>query len=268
MAYRGIEGREEIRKSRRTRDVRNFRQKWRDFFADYSSSVLFLMLLFAAWAGLGLLFALPFAAETVLLFYFLFGRKHYRFDRMRFSFPYRVPKLAEVLDASYPREKLGEGITYWGNEKPRKEQIYAGDSDMRTHNLVLGTTGSGKTELLLGLVTNALVQNSGFIYVDGKGDPALMGNIFRLMRTFGREDDLLLINFITSGRDFFDKQADKVTNNMNLMGKASSGMIIELITGLLDDSASSGDMWKGRCILLSARQRASPSVCRDLFTIS
>ena len=252
MAYRGIEGREEIRKSRRTRDVRNFRQKWRDFFADYSSSVLFLMLLFAAWVGLGLLFALPFAAETVLLFYFLFGRKHYRFDRMRFSFPYRVPKLAEVLDASYPREKLGEGITYWGNEKPRKEQIYAGDSDMRTHNLVLGTTGSGKTELLLGLVTNALVQNSGFIYVDGKGDPALMGNIFRLMRTFGREDDLLLINFITSGRDFFDKQADKVTNNMNLMGKASSGMIIELITGLLDDSGSSGDMWKGRCILFVA----------------
>ena len=111
MAYRGIEGREEIRKSRRTRDVRNFGQKWRDFFADYSSSVLFLMLLFAAWAGLGLLFALPFAAETVLLFYFLFGRKHYRFDRMRFSFPYRVPKLAEVFDASYPREKLGEGKT-------------------------------------------------------------------------------------------------------------------------------------------------------------
>lgn len=31
MAYRGIEGREEIRKSRRTRDVRNFGQKWRDF---------------------------------------------------------------------------------------------------------------------------------------------------------------------------------------------------------------------------------------------
>ena len=43
MAYRGIEAREEIRKSRRTRDVRNFGQKWRDFFADSSSSVLFLM---------------------------------------------------------------------------------------------------------------------------------------------------------------------------------------------------------------------------------
>ena len=39
--------------------------------------------------------------------------------------------------------------------------------------LVLGTTGSGKTEFLLGLCANAITQNSGFIYVDGKGDVKL-----------------------------------------------------------------------------------------------
>jgi len=117
---------------------------------------------------------------------------------------------------------------------------------------VPGTTGSGKTEFLLGLVFNALVQNTGFIYVDGKGDPKLQKEIFRLSRYLGREDDLLIINFITSGRDFVEKQPDKVTNNMNIMGNTSSGMLIELIVSLMDDSGGGGDMWKGRAISVVA----------------
>lgn len=252
MAYKGVERRDEVRTGRRKRDVRTFSQKWRDFFRDYQSSVLFLFLALAMWVIIGLMVSLPFGTEMLLLFFFAFVKKYYNFDKMAFNFPYRVPKLAQALDASYPHVKMGEGITYWGNEKPSKEQIYSSDSDMRAHNLILGTTGSGKTELLLGLCANALTQNTGFIYVDGKGDPKLMEQIFRLARTFGREDDLLLINFITSGRDFIDKQTDKVTNNINLMDKASSGMLIELITGLMDDSGSSGDMWKGRAIAFVA----------------
>ena len=41
---------------------------------------------------------------------------------------------------------------------------------MRTHVLIFGSTGSGKTEALVSIAFNALVQGSGFIYVDGKGD--------------------------------------------------------------------------------------------------
>lgn len=116
--------------------------------------------------------------------------------------------------------------------------LYVTDDNIVTHN----------TEFLLGLVFNALVQNTGFIYVDGKGDPKLQKEIFRLARYLGREDDLLIINFITSGRDFVEKQFDKVTNNMNIMGNTSSGMLIELIVSLMDDSGGGGDMWKGRAI--------------------
>lgn len=116
--------------------------------------------------------------------------------------------------------------------------LYVTDDHIVTHN----------TEFLLGLVFNALIQNTGFIYVDGKGDPKLQKEIFRLARYLGREDDLLIINFITSGRDFVEKQLDKVTNNMNLMAGTSSGMLIELIVSLMDDSGGGGDMWKGRAI--------------------
>ncbi|MEQ1768105.1 MAG: TraM recognition domain-containing protein, partial [Methylotenera sp.] len=129
--------------------------------------------------------------------------------------------------------------------------------------LVLGTTGSGKTEFLLGIVFNALVQNTGFIYIDGKGDPKLQKEIFRLSRFLGREDDLLVINFITSARDFIEKQHDKVTNTMNMMGNTSSGMLIELIVSLMDDSGSSGDMWKGRAISFVAALTRPLTYLRD-----
>lgn len=134
------------------------------------------------------------------------------------------------------------------------QHLYITDNDLVTHN----------TEFLLGLVFNALVQNTGFIYVDGKGDPKLQKEIFRLSRYLGREDDLLIINFITSGRDFIEKQVDKVTNNMNIMGNTSSGMLIELIVSLMDDSGGKGgDMWKGRAISFVAALTRPLTYLRD-----
>lgn len=133
------------------------------------------------------------------------------------------------------------------------QHLYITDNQLVTHN----------TEFLLGLVFNALVQNTGFIYVDGKGDPKLQKEIFRLARYLGREDDLLIINFITSGRDFVEKQADKVTNNMNIMGNTSSGMLIELIVALMDDSGGGGDMWKGRAISFVAALTRPLTYLRD-----
>lgn len=212
---------------------------------------------------------LPFSGEVILLgiwgFYWLFvdpghsdpkrtyaGTNQIKGKFRAYSFPFRVPKGAKRFDASYGTPKLGAGITFLGKERSTKLEIWSSDSDLRTHMLVLGTTGSGKTELLLGLVYNALIQNSGFIYTDGKGDVSLWNNVFRLARYLGREYDLLLINFLTSGRDFLDKQVDRTTNTMNPFALGSSGMLIELIVSLMDDSGGGGDMWKGRAIAFVA----------------
>jgi len=169
-----------------------------------------------------------------------------------YDFPFRVPFSAKRFDGSYAEPKLGSGITFLGREISTKLEIWSGDSDLRTHMLVLGTTGSGKTEFLLGLVFNALIQNSGFIYTDGKGAVDLYQNVFRLARYLGREEDLLVVNFLTSGRDFLDKQFDRTTNTMNPFALGSSGMLIELIISLMDDSGGGGDMWKGRAIAFVA----------------
>ena len=246
VQYRGSSRQYEIRTSLRRKDTRSFGQKLVDFLESGDGVVLGLFVL--PLMSL-MLIRVPFSGECMLLVAWLYGRRFVRTDSRSFNFPYRVPLLAKVRDGSTRGGKdLGAGVTMIGNDLETKEQIYAGDSDLRTHMLVLGTTGSGKTEFLLGLVFNALVQNTGLIYVDGKGDPKLQREIFRLSRYLGREDDLLIINFITSGRDFLEKQSDKVTNNMNLMGNSSSGVLIELIISLMDDASGGSDMWKGRAI--------------------
>ena len=244
--YKGSSRRHEVRASRRRKDTRLFGQKVSDFLSSPDGAIIFLIGL--VFLAIGMV-KVPFSGEFILLLLWVFWRSFGDMRRRSFDFPYRVPVEAKLRDGSTQKGKgLGVGITMLGNDLETKEQIYAGDSDLRTHQLVLGTTGSGKTEYLLGLVFNSLVQNTGFIYVDGKGDPALQKNIFKLARRVGRECDLLIINFITSGRDFVDKQYDKVTNNMNMMGNTSSGMLIELIVALMDDSGGGGDMWKGRAI--------------------
>lgn len=67
----------------------------------------------------------------------------------------------------------------------------------RTHILYLGTTGAGKTEGLKSIVSNALTWGSGFVYIDGKADTDLWSSLSSLVRRFGRDDDLLVLNYMT-----------------------------------------------------------------------
>jgi intracellular multiplication protein IcmO len=91
------------------------------------------------------------------------------------------------------KDQMSEGILYLGNEDKNKEEVWFTNNDARTHILYLGTTGSGKTVGLTGLVTNALSWGSGFIFIDGKADTNLWATLSALARRFGRDDDLLII---------------------------------------------------------------------------
>jgi intracellular multiplication protein IcmO len=95
-----------------------------------------------------------------------------------------------------------------------------------------------------------LVQASGFIYVDGKGDNSLFAKIFSMVRSMGREDDLLLVNFMTGARDIIGPQEKRLSNTLNPFCQGSSSMLTQLVVSLMGDSSQSsdGDMWKGRAI--------------------
>ncbi len=96
----------------------------------------------------------------------------------------------------------------------------------------LVTTGSGKTEALISLAFNALVQGSGFIYVDGKGDNSLFAKVFSMARSMGREDDILVVNFMTGARDIVGPQEKRLSNTMNPFANGSSSMLSQLVVSL------------------------------------
>src|SRR3990167_1795910 len=71
-----------------------------------------------------------------------------------------------------------------------------------------------------------------------------------MVRTMGREDDLLLINFMTGARDIIGPQPSRLSNTLNPFATGSSSMLAQLVVSLMDESAQTpdGDMWKGRAI--------------------
>ncbi|WP_240533908.1 FtsK/SpoIIIE domain-containing protein [Aeromonas veronii] len=180
--YKGASRQHEVKASRRRKDTRLFGQKFSDFFNSGDGVVLGL----SCCPSSLVLVKVPLSGELMLLIAWMYGRSFVRTDKRSFDFPYRAAAGEGKGWFHAGGKEIGKGVTMIGNDLETKEQIYAGDSDLRTHMLVLGTTGSGKTEFLLGLVFNALVQNTGFIYVDGKGDPKLQKEIFRLSRYLGR----------------------------------------------------------------------------------
>ena len=117
--------------------------------------------------------------------------------------------------------------------------------------LISGESGAGKTEALLSIAYNALCQGSGFIYVDGKGDNSLFAKVFSMVRSMGREDDLMVVNFMTGGSDIIGPQSRILSNTMNPFALGSSSMLSNLVVSLMDSGSSGssdGDMWKGRAI--------------------
>ncbi|MFC3908491.1 TraM recognition domain-containing protein [Legionella dresdenensis] len=244
---RGIEGRHEIDPTMLLRDTRTVGQRMADFFSDPTnvSIVLFSLAGMAFYvsevSALILLLAMPF-------FLYSYTRKQ--------KLPFRLPKIARVKDYNdlkpgIQTPNIARGIAFFGNDRKSGEELWFANEDLRTHALIFGSTGSGKTETLVSLAYNALVQASGFIYVDGKGDNALFAKIFSIVRSMGREDDLLLINFMTGARDIIGPQEKRLSNTLNPFCQGSSSMLTQLVVSLMGSSNQSGgdgDMWKGRAI--------------------
>jgi len=243
---RGIDSRKEIDPGLLLRDTRSFGQRMGQFFADPTNiSIVLVVLAMGAYV----------ISEAGLIFLFI-GFFAFLFTHTRKQMlPFRLPRVAHVKDFNDLRPGIktpntARGIAYFGNDLRTNEELWFSNEDMRTHVLIFGSTGSGKTEALISIAYNALIQGSGFIYVDGKGDNSLYAKIFSLTRSMGREDDLLLINFMTGARDIVGPQTKRLSNTLNPFCQGSSSMLTQLVVSLMGDSgqSSDGDMWKGRAI--------------------
>jgi len=243
---RGIETRHEIDPSQLLRDTRTVMQRIGDFFSDPTNISIIVFSL------AGATYYMPESG----LFLFIIGLLSFFYSyTRRQTLPFRLPKIARVKDYNDMKPGIGQpniarGIAFFGNDRKTGEELWFGNDDLRTHALIFGSTGSGKTEALVSIAYNALVQASGFIYVDGKGDNSLFAKVFSLVRGMGREDDLLLINFMTGARDIIGPQEKRLSNTLNPFCQGSSSMLTQLVVSLMGSSgqSSDGDMWKGRAI--------------------
>lgn len=246
MEQRGIDQSQEQSTSKLIRDTRTLGQRVSDFLKN-SSNVAGVLLFLAVTTLL-----VPGATDLICvltIILILISKTR------RFVLPFRMPKRIPCKDYNSPKPGgnepgISNGIYFFGNDRKTNNEVWFTNDDMRTHALIFGSTGSGKTEALVSIAYNALVQGSGFIYVDGKGDNSLFAKVFSLVRYMGREDDILLINFMTGARDIIGPQERRLSNTMNPFARGSSSMLTQLVVSLMDSGGDKGggDMWKGRAI--------------------
>lgn len=136
-----------------------------------------------------------------------------------------------------------KSIMHFGTDT-KGRPICMDSATLRNHVLVTGSTGSGKTEALVSLMTNAFAWGSGGVYVDGKGDVALYAKMAVIADHFGRRDDLYVLNFMTSTNT--STMHGGFTHRFNPFAKVASDAVTQMIVSLIDDVDGNTAMWKGR----------------------
>ena len=220
------------------RDTRPFPRKLKDALEEPSTA---LMMYTSMTVGIVMVPAIRGAADFLLLVGLLY---FWWYVKRPIKLPMRMPIFAKCKDPN-DRDNKPQGILYLGNEKKSNNELWLSNSDAKTHILYLGTTGSGKTVGLTSLVANALTWGSGFIFIDGKADTTLFGTLYALARRFGRDDDLLVLNYLTGNSD-----AGSDSNSINPFASGSASYLTNLLVSLMDEAKGENAMWKGRAVAL------------------
>jgi intracellular multiplication protein IcmO len=222
----------------------------------------------AAMIG-GIAFFAPPQVRGMLDIIVFFGWLFFRWSlRKPFTLPFKIPRYANIADPHNPPPGKtsggkSEGILFLGNVSDKDDtdfgrEVWLTNTDARTHILYLGTTGSGKTEGLKSMVTNALAWGSGFAYTDGKADTDLWASLYSLTRRFGRDDDILVLNYMTGNSD-----DGSTSNSMNPFSNGSASYLANLVINLMPDAGGDNAMWKERAVALMFAMMPALTYKRD-----
>lgn len=153
--------------------------------------------------------------------------------------------------------KPGKGILYFGGVRSslpahKFREVWAGDDDMRKHSLIIGSTGSGKSETLKGIFFNALCWSSGFFIADGKADNKLPLDVAAMARSVGRDDSVLYLNFLLAGLTPQQVAKSRVrrTNGINPFSSADADTLIQMGSNLLPKVDGDAKNWQEKALNL------------------
>jgi len=207
--------------------------------------------------------SLPFMDVGLLLGFLYWRWLRKRASGLSHKLPFFSKFESDPNNTGGGRSGKPNGILYMGNTKSNKNgEIWFTNEDIRTHFLYLGTTGAGKTEGLKSLVTNAMCWGSGFVYVDGKADTDLWSSLSSLCRRFGRDDDLLVVNFMTGNSD-----ARATSNTMNPFSSGSAAYLCNMLESLMPEAGGDNAMWKERAVALLRTVMPAMTFMRDEMDI-
>lgn len=241
-----IEERHELKVSKRVVDVR----PWSEKFKEWVSEPFNLVLLFLPLAlcinivpSFGWIFALT--AFVVIMVH-----RH-----VKVVMPLRYPAMNVEPDPS--TGKPGDGILFFGNVRSSSsfekfKEVWGSDDSGRKHMLIIGSTGSGKSETLKGIFFNSLAWTSGFFVADGKADNKLPTDTHALARSFGRDDDCLYLNFLLGGRtpEQVRRSRRRRTNKINPFSTADADTVIQMGANMLPKVEGEGKNWQEKALNL------------------
>lgn len=242
----------------------------RKFLDDVSISQIFVFLALLIFPPLGIFLWVLFPYKKYILFKnrFLTPREKYELYKKLLA-----PKMSEehyfTIGYEVYEEDLDEHIRYLrmlsSTDKRVKQKaldylkrettlahttqryrlVGFNKDQLTTHFWVIGTTGAGKTSLLMKIFREHMKQGGGLIFVDGKADEKMFAKLYGLAEEVGREQDVYLINFLNT-----DKHREH-TNTINPLSNLSAASAVEFLSSLM--GTASGDMayWqeRGRALL-------------------
>lgn len=173
--------------------------------------------------------------------------------------PINLPYGSRDLDEHNPRPGgrgwgKAEGGFYFGRiisrGREKGMEVWANFKSIMQHILIFGTTGAGKTESIVSYLVGFLSVGSGFIFNDAKAAPKAMVQIATIMRIFGRDDDMRVINYITGGAVEEMDPAYRLSNDLAAFARGTGETITQLLVSLMPESGGDNKIFSERAIAL------------------
>tara|TARA_Y100001933_G_scaffold253817_1_gene294622 strand:+ start:2450 stop:5311 length:2862 start_codon:yes stop_codon:yes gene_type:complete len=250
LKMRGLQQNQEIESNTLYRDTRTTSQKIGDAFAESWGLSAFVIVLALCVALISTTFFVIVVAPFI---FWIISKVKGKDQRL----PLLLPSEAGITD--YRDAKPGRmgyykarGEFFLGNmrasEKPY--EMWLSFSHLLTHTLLVGATGSGKTEALVSKAANYLAVGSGIMYSDAKAAPKLGWQLFTLARYFGREDDYRTLNYIKGNSSIKPDRAVRRGNNVNLFAYGNAESITQVLVSLMPPGGSENKLFSERAISL------------------
>jgi intracellular multiplication protein IcmO len=231
---RGVAAADEARAGNIRRDARRLGQQVFDAFRSppgAAGTMLFL-------AAVGIL--VPGLAHFTWIVAAVAVLTHLPHARHR-HLPMRLPVAAGIRDRNDPLPgrrafRKAAGIIHIGNAVEfENQELWSSRTDELAHGLMIGTTGAGKSVALIGMSANYIGIGGGLIYADAKASPTLAWDIAAIAFRCGREDDLLVINYMTGNRTVTGVSSTRTSNTANPFTSGSADSCVQMLSSLIKE---------------------------------